>query len=143
MDVGAIREAVPAAVGAAIPSLNCLGYLPDAIPEPCFYSGEVEIDFDRAFGRGLDEIELTCRLLVARSDDLSGQARLDSYMAGSGPLSVKAAIDAARGAPGEAALGGLCDDLHLRRVQGHRLYQVGNVMYYGAEFIIRIIGKGG
>lgn len=142
MDVGAIRAAVPAAVGTAIPELNCLGYLPDAIPEPCFYAGEVEIDFDKTFGRGMDEIELTCRLLVARGDDLSGQARLDAYMAGSGPRSVKAALVAARGAPGEYALGGLCHDLHLRRIQGHRLYQVGTVMYYGAEFIIRIIGEG-
>lgn len=142
MDVAAIRAAVPAAVGTAIPELTCLPYLPDAVPEPCFYAGEVEIDFDRTYQRGMDEIELTCRLLVSRGDDLAGQARLDSYMAGSGPLSVKAALDAARGAPGQAALGGLADDIHLRRVQGHRLYQVGNVMYYGAEFIVRIIGRG-
>jgi hypothetical protein len=142
MEPGAIREALATAVRDAIPVLNCFGYCPDSIPEPCFYAGEVEIDFDRAFGRGMDEMRVTCRLLVSRADDKSGQAALDGYLAGSGPLSVKAAIEAARGAPGQPALGGLCDDLHLMRVQGYRMYQVGEVQFYGAELIVRIIGEG-
>ncbi|MGW4476805.1 hypothetical protein ACWENQ_44740 [Nonomuraea sp. NPDC004354] len=142
MDIGLIREGLAAAVKAGIPSLNCFGYCPDSVPEPTFYAGEVEIDFDRAYGRGMDEARVTCRLLVSRADDRSGQAALDRYLAGSGPLSVKAAIEAARGAPGELALGGLCDDLHLTRVQGYRMYQVGEVQFYGAEMILRVIGEG-
>ena len=142
MEPGAIRDGLAAAVKTGVPSLNTFGYCPDAIPEPCWYAGEVEIDFDRAFGRGMDELRITCRLLVSRADDKSGQAALDRYLAGSGPDSVKAAIEAARGAPGEAALGGLCDDLHLMRVQGYRMYQVGEVQFYGAEMIVRIIGEG-
>jgi hypothetical protein len=139
---GLIREGLADAVRSAIPSLNCFGYVPDAVPEPCFYAGEVEVDFDRAFGRGMDEIRVTCRLLVSRADDRAGQAALDRYLAGSGPLSVKAALVAARGAPGEAALGGLCDDLHLMRVQAYRMYQVGEIQFFGAELIVRIIGEG-
>lgn len=142
MEPGAIREALAEAVGSAITSINAFGYCPDSVPEPCFYAGEVEIDFDRAFQRGMDELRITCRLLVSRADDRSGQAALDRYLAGSGPDSVKAAIEAARGAPGQPALGGLCDDLHLMRVQGYRMYQVGEVQFYGAELIVRIIGEG-
>lgn len=143
MDIGAIRKAVPAAVGhPIIPELNHFGYVPDVVPDPCFYAGEVEIDFDQTFQRGMDKIRLTCRLLVARSDDEGGQAELDKYLAGSGPFSVKERLLEARGAPGEAALGGLCDDLHLRRIHGYRFYQVGEVQYYGAEFVIDIIGEG-
>lgn len=142
MEPGAIREALAAAVRDVQPALNCFGYCPDSVPEPCFYAGEVEVDFDRAFGRGMDEMRVTCRLLVSRADDRSGQAALDMYLTGSGPTSVKAAIEAARGAPGEAALGGLCDDLHVVRVQGYRMYQVGEVQFYGAELIVRLIGEG-
>lgn len=140
--MGLIRAALADAVRDAIPALNSFGYVPDAVPEPCFYAGEVEVDFDRAFGRGLDEARITCRLLVSRADDRAGQEALDRYLAGSGADSVKAAIEAARGAPGLPALGGLADDLHVQRVQAYRLYQVGEVQYFGAELIVRVIGGG-
>lgn len=142
MDISQVKAAIAAAVGDQIASLNCFGYCPDSIPEPCFYAGEVEIDFDKTFGRGQDEIRVTCRLLVSRADDRAGQQALDSYLSGSGPASVKAALVAARGAPGQPALGGVCDDLHLVRVQGYRLFQVGEVQYYGAELTVRVIGEG-
>ncbi|MEU9888670.1 hypothetical protein [Sphaerisporangium sp. NPDC051011] len=142
MNPSEIKTALADAVREAIPALSCFGYVPDSVPEPCFYAGEVEIDFDQTFGRGMDELLITCRLLVSRADDRAGQAALDSYLSGSGPDSVKAALVAARGAPGQPALGGLCDDLHLQRVQGYRLYQVGDRQYYGAELIVRVIGSG-
>lgn len=142
MDVGAVKKALAAAVRSAVPSLNCFGYLPDSIPEPAFCVGEVEITYDQAFARGLDELLVTCLLLVSRADDRSGQAALDRYLSGSGPHSLKRAIEAARGAPGEAALGGLADDLHLQRVQAYRTYTTGETTYYGAEMVVRIIGEG-
>lgn len=142
MDISKIRRGIADAVGSAIPSLNTYGYCPDAPAEPAFYAGETEIHFDLTFGRGLDEVIVTCRLLVSRADDESGQAALDAYLSGSGPDSIKAALLAARGEPGQAALGGLCHDLHLTRIQGHRLYQVGEVQYYGAELTVRVIGEG-
>ncbi|WP_329426833.1 hypothetical protein OG339_42240 [Streptosporangium sp. NBC_01495] len=142
MDLGDIKVVLAAAVRAEVPSLACFGYVPDSIPEPCFFVGEAEIEFDKTFGRGLDEVTLTCRLLVSRSDDRSGQAALDRYLSGSGPRSIKRAIETARGAPGEHALGGLADDLHLMRVQAYRMYQVGEHNYYGAELMVRVIGEG-
>ncbi len=142
MQVGEIRVAIADAVRAGVPSLNCFGYLPESVPEPCFYTGEVEQDFDRTFRRGMDELDITCRVLVSRADDRAGQQALDRYVSGSGTDSVKAAIEAARGAPGEAALDGLCDDLHVRRVQGYRYYLVGEVQFFGAELIVHVIGEG-
>ncbi|GAA5048193.1 hypothetical protein HNP84_000225 [Thermocatellispora tengchongensis] len=142
MNISAVRAAIADAVRDAIPSLNCFGYVPDAPAEPCFYAGEVEIEYDAAMGRGLDELQITCRLLVSRGDDRSGQEALDRYLSGSGPDSVKAALEAARGAPGEMALGGLAHDLHLMAVQGYSLYQVGEVQYFGAELLVRVVGPG-
>ncbi len=85
---------------------------------PHFFAGEYTVDYDKAMRRSLDEVELTCRVLVGRADDKAGQRTLDALLAGSGPASLKQAIEAARGAPGEYALGGLAHDLHVMRMQG-------------------------
>lgn len=141
MDLEAVCTGL-ADAATAIDGLTCLDYVPDSVTTPCFYTGEVEVDYDKAFARGLDIVTVTCRLLVSRADDRSGQAELKQFMAGSGPRSVKEALEAARGAPGEAALGGACDDLHVQRMQGHRQYTVGDTAYYGAEWVVRVIGSG-
>ena len=147
MDMSAIRAAVADAarevvLPAGIPKLTATGYTPDAVTAPHFFCGEYSVDFDKAMRRSLDEVELTCRVLVGLADDRSAQIILDALLSGSGPASLKAAIETARGAPGEYALGGLAHDLHVRRVQGYRWYEHQGTQYVGAELIIRIIGEG-
>lgn len=148
MQPSAIREAIATAArtGVTLPDgigkLTATGYTPDAVVTPHFFCGEYSIDFDKAMNRSLDTLELTCRVLVSRADDRSAQAVLDGMLAGSGPASLKAAIEAARGAPGEYALGGLAHDLHITRMQGYRWYEHQGTQYVGAELIIRIIGEG-
>ncbi|MER5355717.1 hypothetical protein ABT093_36010 [Kitasatospora sp. NPDC002551] len=122
--------------------LTATGYTPDAVSEPHFFTGEVAVDFDKTMGRGLDELEITCRVLVGRADDRAAQRLLDALLSGAGPASLKRAIEAARGAPGEHALGGLADDLRVERVQGYRWYEHAGVQYVGAEMIIRVFGDG-
>jgi hypothetical protein len=148
MQISEVREAIAEAARAIVlpagaGALTCTGYTPDAVTEPHFFVGEVEVNFDKAMGRGLDELSITCRALVGRGDDRAAQKVLDGLLSGAGPASLKAAIEAARGAPGELALGGLADDLHLQRVQGYRWYEHNGTQYVGAELIIRVIGKGG
>lgn len=147
MQLSDIREAIAAAartvvLPSGLPRLVCHGYTPDSFTAPCFFAGEYDLDFDKAMGRALDEAELTCRVLVGRSDDVTAQRILDALLSGAGPASLKQAIEAARGAPGEAALGGLCDDFHIKRIQGYRWYEHQGTQYVGAELIIRIIGDG-
>lgn len=129
---------LPAGIG----KLTSTGYMPDAVTVPCFYIAEYTIDFDKTYGRGLDEIEFTGRILTGRADDKSAQKVLDLTLSGAGEASLKQAIEAARGAPGEAALGGLADDLHVMRVQGYRWYEHAGTAYVGAELMIRVIGDG-
>jgi hypothetical protein len=143
----AVRNAIADAARAVvltegIGKLTATGYVPDAVIAPHFFCGEYAVDFDKAMGRALDEVELTCRVLVGRADDRSAQDVLDGLLAGSGPASLKAAIEAARGAPGEFALGGLAHDLHVTRIQGYRWYEHAGTQYVGAELIIKIIGEG-
>jgi hypothetical protein len=108
VDIAAVRLALAAAAD-TIAGLNCYSYHPNDIVEPAFIVWDVEIDFDQAMHRGMDEARFTCAVLVATSDDKAGQANLDAYLAGSGASSIKAALEAARGAPGQLALSGAAE----------------------------------
>ncbi|MCX4468964.1 hypothetical protein OOK41_01320 [Micromonospora sp. NBC_01655] len=129
-----------AAAAATIPGVTTYAYVPDSITAPAFYTGEVVGRYDQTFG-GLAAVTVTCRLLVSLGVDGSGQAELLDLM-GTGPGSVKAALEAARGGPGEYALNGAADDLHVPGVQGHRLYTFGPETYVGADWAVEVIGGG-
>lgn len=134
MDFVVVSERL-AAVGRTVEGiLRADPMVPDDIVEPHLYVGEWTINYDRTFG-GLVDAEVIVRLLCSRADDKAGQERLKQFMRPTGPASVKAVIEA------EATLGGACQDLHVRQVRGHRLYQVGESRYYGAEWPVRILGE--
>ncbi|MFB7473983.1 hypothetical protein [Kitasatospora sp. NPDC056184] len=147
MQIAPVRAAIAdAARTVTLPvgtrKLTATGYTPDSIAEPHFFTAEVNVDFDKTMGRGVDELEITCRVLVGRADDRAAQQLLDALLSGAGPAALKAAIEAARGGPGEPALGGLAHDLRVERVQGYRWYEHAGVQYVGAEMIVRVIGDG-
>ncbi|MGA5472527.1 hypothetical protein ACPCUK_27610 [Streptomyces arboris] len=146
MQMSAVRTAVAEAASTVVlpvdAVLTCTGYTPDAVLEPHFFCGEYSVEFDRSMRRGMDTVELTCRVLVGLADDENAQRLLDALLSGAGSASLKGAIEAARGAPGQPALGGAADDLHVMRVQGYRWYEHQGAQYIGAELIIKIIGKG-
>lgn len=147
MQISQVRAALAAAASAVVmpaglPALTCNGYVPDAVTAPHFFVGEYSQTFDKAMGRALDELEVTCRVLVGRADDRASQELLDALLSGSGPASLKQAIEVARGTPGEYALGGLAHDLQVMRVQGYRWYEHAGTTYVGAELIIKVIGEG-
>lgn len=149
MLIQSVRQAISDAVDAGIAgvdgmwNLTCTPYVPDAVTVPHFYAGEVEIDVNNAYGSGgYDQARITCRVLVSRADDKTGQALLDELLSRTGTNSIRAALNIARGAPGQAALSGTCDDFSIDRIQGYRLYQVGDTQYFGAEIVVRVIGSG-
>ncbi|MEU9285968.1 hypothetical protein AB0D57_14890 [Streptomyces sp. NPDC048275] len=147
MQISAIREAIAEAARAVVlpeglAKLTCSGYVPDAVVAPHFFVAEYEQVFDRGMSRSLDELTFTTRVLVGRGDDKAAQKLLDAMLSGSGPASLKQTIELARGAPGEYALGGLADDLHVMRVQGYRWYEHASSTYVGAELMIKVIGEG-
>lgn len=147
MQISLIRDAIADAarvvvLPAGIGKLTSTGYVPDAVVVPCFFVAEVEVTYDKTMGRGTDELMFTCRVLAGRADDRSTQRILDAMLSGAGAASLKAAIEAARGVPGEMALGGAADDLHIERVQGYRWYEHAGSTYLGAELVVKVIGDG-
>jgi hypothetical protein len=145
VDLEVVTERLAAAVDAyEIPELTCLEYVPDRVVPPVGYCADITIDYegvDATFG-GDSGVLVVWRVLTSTADDKSGQALLKKFMASTGPTSMRAALLSARGAPGVAALGGACDDYHVRRVQGHRVYTVGTERFFGAEWLVHLIGEG-
>lgn len=136
MDLDAVIENLASVVKTAIPDLTTYDYSAEAIIEPAFLPGDVTIDFDQTFGRGLDAITIKPIVLVGRSDDRTGQKKLNDYLSGSGSTSLKAQIEAS------PTLGGTCHDLRVIRVTGRRFYTFGDTQYVGAELEIFIVGSG-
>lgn len=133
----ALRDAI---IAAEIPGLNAFSFVPDDPPAPCFYAGEVTLNPNQTFG-GSDQADIVCRVLVEGADDADGQAALDQYLSRSGPYSVRAALIAARGEPGEPALGGAADDLIITSIDGYRLISTANgAQMYGAQITVRVLG---
>lgn len=142
MDISAVREAIAEAAKQAdsTPALTCTGFTPDAISEPHFFVAEYTIEYNTTYSGG-PIAEFTCRVLVARADDQAAQKFLDLYFSDEGPASIKAAVEAARGEPGQLALGGAADDLHVMRLQGNRWYEHAGVQYVGGELIVKVLGS--
>ncbi|MES2211455.1 MAG: hypothetical protein V4515_14925 [Chloroflexota bacterium] len=144
MDLTAVKRALAAAVTTAQIDLNgrritATAFATDAIVEPHFFCAEYIGQYHKTYG-GLMNVALTCRLFVSRADDKSGQEACDEAASSTGAGSLLATLEAARGAPGQKALSGAADDFVVQRVSGPRLYQIGQVEYYGLEFGLFVMG---
>jgi hypothetical protein len=76
-----------------IPSLRVYELLPDNPNPPGVAISLDRVVYDSVFARGCDEYEFTIHLFVARGDDRTAQVRIEDYIAGNGPSSIKAAIE--------------------------------------------------
>lgn len=135
VDVYAVRQGIAANAG-TVTGLRAFEYVPDDCYPPTFFVGEVDGQFDQAFGRGMDQLTVTCRLLVAWANDRAGQKNLDGYLSGSGAQSLKAALESDR------TLGGAAADSHVSGFSGYGLYEMNGNQYYGVEFSVTVIGEG-
>lgn len=146
MDVQAVLAALAAAAATArstpARAVKAYDYWPDEFETPCVYPERVLIDFDQTMNRGLDKLTVDLRLLVSRIDDREGQRQLWGFLKGAGPSSVKAAIEAARGEPGELALGGAADDLRVTGVGAAEPFEHKGDRLLGVLFTVEIYGSG-
>lgn len=143
MDIDDVYEAIAAAVNTAALDINgqrltATAFAPDALTTPHFFPAEFVGSYEKSFN-GLAELVITGRLMLSRADDLSGQ-QMAQRLAGTGESTIRSVIRSARGAPGQEALSGAADDIHLQRVQGPRLYEIGQASFYGLEFTIFVMG---
>ena len=134
-----VRLGLAANLNAAIPGIQCNGYLLASPTAPGFEIEPGEVQYDLAMARGLDMWTLVVRGYVSDISDIGGQKTLDSWLASSGALSVKAAIQA------DKTLGGSVSDLRVTTASGYRRYGAAansNVTYLGAEWTVLVYGTG-
>ena len=136
-DLAAIREALAEALS-VIPDVQVNAYMLGSPTPPCIEVSPGPITYDQAFQRGHDLLEFNVRALVGMQTDIGAQKQLDQFIAPSGPLSVKSAIEA-KDSTGRATLGGVVFDAWVRSNAGHRGYEmrVGSV-YLGTEWTVQV-----
>ncbi len=109
--IGSLREALASSLD-VVPDTPASAYVRSELPDRIIQILPAGIGYDRAMGRGHDDVTFTVQAVVSNVDDVASQKLLDRYMENVAPYSVKAAIEADR------TLGGLCDDLHVSEATG-------------------------
>lgn len=143
MDWNLVADKLSAA--AKTTGINAMEYVPDSLPgAPSFYVGEIDVELDITFRRartggsttrtGNDQATITCRILVAKSDDKHSLKKMRKYMAGKGAESIVQAIS------NDRTLGGAVHDSQVKRMRGNRLFEVGGSKFYGVEIDVFVIG---
>lgn len=92
------------------------------------------IDFDQTMGRGSDQFFFTILVLVSDAAERAAFETLDAYLAGSGTLSVKAAVES------DETLGGIVGWTNVQGVMDYGRIDYGGQSYLGAEFTVEVMG---
>lgn len=124
--------------------LTVTPYMPLYPTPPHFYPFNWRINYDRTYGTsieaGMAELTTTWHLCLSLASDESGHQEA-TRLAGSGETTIRSVLIGARGAPGEDALGGACDDLRLTGASGPNLINISDtVNLLVIEFPIFVIG---
>lgn len=133
--VSEVRKAIARALG-ALPGLRCYSTVPDQMSTPCaIVFGPEAITYDSTMAWGSDEMRLVVRLYVGRVDERGAQDHLDAYCSGSGPLSVKQAVE------DDDTLGGAVDVVRVEQARGYGPYVSGATSYLGVEFVLFVLWR--
>lgn len=118
----------------AIEGLRVFAYPADDVKPPAAVVLYPEaITFDETYGRGMDRMTLPVLVVVGRPTDRSARDRLAQYCHGSGPASVKAALEAGDGAA--------FDSIRVTGIE-FPTATIGGTEYMAAMFDLDIAGQG-
>lgn len=136
MDLAAVMDEI----GASVRSVQGLegrtfAYPPPTVPGVAgIVSYPDRIDYDQTYGRGMDRIaDLPVLIVVGQATDRGARDRVAQYAAGSGALSVKAAI--------EAGTHTSFDDIQVKSCE-FDVVTIGAIDYICAMFRMDIAGQG-
>lgn len=129
LDTNALMDALGGALD-AIPGLRVYDYPPDAVSVPAAVVAYPDsITYDDTFQRGTDSATATITVLVGRVSDRASRDALAAYLAGTGAMSVKAAVD--------GTLGGVVKDARVGSASVLTV-TVGAVEYVAANFSVEV-----
>lgn len=120
-----------------ISGLQESAYVLGAATLPAAQVAPMEIDYDKAFRRGLDALWFKVMVLAGSVSDIGAQKLLDPFLDPSGSKSIKAAVES------DDTLGGLVESVRVTRCTGYRLYErTGQSPALGAEWTIEVWMEG-
>lgn len=133
MNLDDVMEEVAARLG-TIKGLRVFSYPADSLSPPAaavLYPDA--ITYDETYGRGMDRMTLPVLVVVGKVHDRSSRGQIAAYCNGSGPASVKAAVEA-----GDYTS---CDSVRVTGVE-FPTATIGGTEYIAAMFDLDIAGQG-
>jgi len=133
MDLGLVMDEVAGRL-ATISGLRVFAYPPPTLAPPAaIVSYPESLTFDATYGRGMDRMRLPVVAVVGKPSDRSTRDHLAAYCNGSGPQSIKAALEV-----------GLYTSFDTLRVESIDFDVVGiaGVDYMAAILTLDITGQG-
>lgn len=134
-DFDAIRQGLKFTLQASLTHpIEIYTYVPGDIKPPCMAMGTPEVDYDKTFGRGLDELVFPLYLFVSANLADDAQRKVDSYISPAAG-SVKAAVFA------DKTLNGSCATSIVTHFEPQPL-EIAAAKYDGGVFYIRVWAPG-
>jgi hypothetical protein len=134
MSIGAIRDGLATNLR-TVPGLRSVPELPDNPNPPIALISLSQIEYDRAFQKGLVEYQFIVTAIVGRAAEREAQRKLDAYALDSGEQSIKAAIES------DKTLGGAAFDCRVERMTNISSIQLGDATYLVAEFFVTVLAS--
>ena len=134
MSIGAIRDGLATNLR-KVPGLRSVPELPDNPNPPIALISLSQIEYDRAFQKGLVEYQFIITAIVGRAAERIAQRKLDDYALDSGEQSIKAAIES------DKQLGGAAFDVRVERMTNISSIQLGDATYLVAEFFVTVLAS--
>lgn len=129
-----VRAALAAAM--TMDGLSTEAYVRDIADVPVAMVGGPDIEYDKTFGRGHDDMTIPIMLFASRVSDQEGQAQLDAYLDPFGASSLKSAIEA------DSTLGGVVEDLRVIETREYGPAEVNGVLYLTAVLVVHVMSSG-
>lgn len=117
---------------ATITGMRSSSQIPEQPQPPVAIITLNSVNYDTTFGRGMDEYSFTVTVVVSRADGRNAQNLLDQYVASSGTLSVKSAIELDR------SLGGKANDCRVTGLSTYGNLTIGETNYLAGEWSVTV-----
>lgn len=132
LNIGPIRDALKTNLQTIV-NMRVYDTIPDVVVPPCAVVGQLDFQFDVDNARGLDQASVDVYVLVQRFSERTAQDKLDTLLAGTGPKSIKTALESDR------TLGGLVDTLRVVSADSGT-YQSGDQTFLSYRYNLIIWG---
>jgi len=132
LDLNTVMDAIGARL-VGVTGLRVYDYAADgASPPAAIVSLPRTVEYDAVAGRGADRIVIPVTVLVGKVSDRAARDALSAYITGTGPSSIKTAIEGSDG-----NLGGACQTVRVTEATAD-VVTIQAVDYLGASFDVEV-----